>query len=81
MCAVLLRHILMCDASRLDEAEDMTYPDTKHQAAKEAKDFKGMRTEVLRMQQVCEKLQSSVVFTHNDLLSGNVMIPLQVSTL
>ena len=56
----------------------MTYPDADHQKAKEATDFKAMRSEILEMQQVCEKLDSPVVFSHNDLLSGNVMIPLQV---
>ena len=54
------------------------YPDADKQKAKEAKDFKAMRAEVLEMQQICETLQSPVVFNHNDLLSGNVMIPIQV---
>ena len=57
----------------------MTYPDPAMQQAKEAKDFQGMRTEILQMQQSCEQLHSPVVFTHNDLLSGNVMVPLEVS--
>lgn len=64
---------------RLDDAEEMTYADARKQKAKDAKDFKAMRSEVLQMQQICEKLQSPIVFTHNDLLSGNVMIPLEVS--
>jgi len=34
-----------------------------------------MRSEILELQQICEKLESPVVFSHNDLLSGNVMIP------
>lgn len=53
----------------------MTYPDADKQKAKEAKDFKAMRSEIQELQQICEKLESPVVFSHNDLLSGNVMIP------
>ena len=64
---------------RLDEAEGMTYPDAGKQKSKEAKNFGDMRSEVLEMQQICEKLESPIVFTHNDLLSGNVMIPLEAS--
>ena len=56
----------------------MTYPDADKQRAKEAKDFKAMRSEILELQQICEKLESPVVFSHNDLLSGNVMIPHEV---
>ena len=56
----------------------MTYPDADKQKAKEAKDFKAMRSEILELQQICEKLESPVVFSHNDLLSGNVMIPHEV---
>ncbi len=56
----------------------MTYPDADKQKAKETKDFKAMRSEILELQQICEKLESPVVFSHNDLLSGNVMIPHEV---
>lgn len=56
----------------------MTYPDANKQKAKEAKDFKAMRSETMELQQICEKLESPVVFSHNDLLSGNVMIPHEV---
>ena len=56
----------------------MTYPDADKQKAKEAKDFKAMRSEIQELQQICEKLESPVVFSHNDLLSGNVMIPHEV---
>ena len=66
--------------ARLDEAEDMKYPDAEKEKAKEAKNFGNMRSEILHMQQICKKLKSPLVFTHNDLLSGNVMIPLEVST-
>lgn len=59
----------------LDQAAHMTYPDADKQKAKEAKDFKAMRSEIQELQQICEKLESPVVFSHNDLLSGNVMIP------
>lgn len=56
----------------------MTYSDADKQKAKEAKDFTAMRSEILELQQICEKLESPVVFSHNDLLSGNVMIPHEV---
>lgn len=65
---------------RLEEAEGMKYQDADKQKAKEAKDFAAMRSEVLEMQRICEELQCPVVFSHNDLLSGNVMIPLEVSS-
>ena len=68
-------------AVRLDEAEALKYQDAGKQKAKEAKDFSAMRSEVLEMQKMCEQLQSPVVFAHNDLLSGNIMIPLDVSWL
>lgn len=58
----------------------MKYQDADKQKAKEAKDFAAMRSEVLEMQRICERLQCPVVFSHNDLLSGNVMIPLEVSS-
>ncbi|KAL3140625.1 hypothetical protein ABBQ32_005194 [Trebouxia sp. C0010 RCD-2024] len=61
----------------LEEAEGMKYQDADKQKAKEAKDFAAMRSEVLEMQRICEELQCPVVFSHNDLLSGNVMIPLE----
>ena len=57
----------------------MEYQDKGKQKAKDAKDFGAMRSEVLEMQRICEELQSPIVFAHNDLLSGNVMIPLEVS--
>lgn len=57
----------------------MKYQDAAKQKAKEAKDFAAMRSEVLGMQRICEGLNSPIVFAHNDLLSGNVMIPLEVS--
>lgn len=63
----------------LDEAEGMKYQDAAKQKAKEAKDFAAMRSEVLGMQRICEGLNSPIVFAHNDLLSGNVMIPLEGS--
>ena len=69
---------MYCFVARLDQAAEMTYPDADKQRAKEAKAFKSMRAEILQMQEICEKLQSPVVFSHNDLLSGNVMIPLEV---
>lgn len=66
-------------AVRLDEAEALKYQDADKQKAKEAKNFDAMRSEVLEMQQICEKLHCPLVFAHNDLLSGNVMVPLEVS--
>lgn len=61
----------------LDQAAGMTYPDAGKQKAKEAKDFKAMQSEIMAMQQTCEQLDSPVVFSHNDLLSGNIMVPLE----
>lgn len=85
-CSVLLPLMTLAEhclayAVRLDEAETLKYQDAGKQKAKEAKDFSAMRSEVLEMQQICEQLQSPVVFAHNDLLSGNIMIPLDVSWL
>ena len=76
--AVFCHGIKAHAAGRLDQAAGMTYPDAGKQKAKEAKDFKAMRSELMAMQQTCEQLDSPVVFSHNDLLSGNIMVPLEV---
>ena len=63
---------------RLHLSQKLTYSDPQKQKAKDAVDFAAMEKEILEMQEVCGQLQAPIVWSHSDLLSGNVMIPLEV---
>lgn len=63
---------------RLQLIQELDYPDPQKQQARDAVDFAAMHREILEMQEVCKQLQSPVVWSHNDLLSGNVMVPFEV---
>ena len=64
--------------SRLELSQELEYPDPRKQKARDSVDFVGMQKEIEEMQDVCNQLKAPVVWSHNDLLSGNVMIPLEV---
>lgn len=63
---------------RLDLSQELEYPEPQQQKAKDAINFADLRKEIQEMQGVCKQLGVPVVFSHNDLLSGNVMIPPEV---
>ena len=63
---------------RLDLSQELEYPDAHQQKARDAVDFAALRKEIQEMQEVCNQLRAPVVWSHNDLLSGNVMVPLEV---
>ena len=63
---------------RLDLSQELEYPKPHQQKAKEAINFADLQKEIQEMQEVCKQLRAPVVFSHNDLLSGNVMIPPEV---
>ncbi len=59
----------------LDMAQGLSFP---HDAAKQAQydkvDFGAMRRELVELRALCERVGSPLVFCHNDLLSGNILI-------
>ncbi|PSC74962.1 putative ethanolamine kinase [Micractinium conductrix] len=60
----------------LDTAERFTFHDAEKQRAfKESFDFAAFRAEVVRVEAAAARAASPHVFSHNDLLSGNVMVP------
>lgn len=60
---------------RLKEARGLNFDDPKKRAAFEKWDLDDLAREIAVTQAACERLQSPVVCSHNDLLSGNIMIP------
>ena len=63
---------------RLAMAKDITYDDKAKQKAHEAVDLKAMERELDLTEEAAEKLQAPVVWSHNDLLSGNILVTHQV---
>ena len=59
---------------RLAAAEKLDFKGSNKQAAFEALDFWGMAREVDATEKACLRLDPPVVFTHNDLLSGNILV-------
>ncbi|KAI7845556.1 hypothetical protein COHA_000847 [Chlorella ohadii] len=60
----------------LDMAEHFTFSDEEKQKKFATFDFAAMRAEVQAVEKAATAVCSPVVFAHNDLLSGNVMVPL-----
>lgn len=60
-------------------AEEVSYNDGEKQKAHEAVDLKAMEREVELTSAAAEKLNSPVVWTHHDLLSGNILVSHQAS--
>ena len=69
-------HCLHC--CRLGMARGLHFDDSQKQAAKDALDLNAMQHEIEQMEATCMRLESPVVWSHNDLLSGNVMVTEQV---
>ena len=59
-------------------ARSLQYDDTKKQAAQDAVDFDGMAAELRLTEECAARLGAPVVWSHNDLLSGNVLVALKV---
>jgi ethanolamine kinase len=59
---------------RLDMARSIQYDDAAKQAAQEGIDFDGMAAELRLTEDCCSRLDAPVVWSHNDLLSGNVLV-------
>ena len=66
---------------RLAAAEKLDFKGSNKQAAFEALDFRGMAREVEATEKACLRLDPPVVFTHNDLLSGNILVAGEVGCL
>lgn len=64
---------------RLRDARQLRMPSKKQQRQFEAVDLEALEREVLEVQAVCDAAGSPLVCSHNDLLSGNIMVPLDVS--
>lgn len=60
-------------------ARELHFEDSRKQAAINALDLDAMQHEIEQMEATCMRLESPVVWSHNDLLSGNVMVTEQVS--
>ena len=71
-CAGPTQCIIRC---RLQEARGLKFEDPEKRAAFEKWDLDELGREIAETQASCERLASPVVCSHNDLLSGNIMIP------
>lgn len=60
-------------------ARELHFEDSQKQAAIRALDLDAMQHEIEQMEATCMRLESPVVWSHNDLLSGNIMVTEQVS--
>lgn len=59
-------------------AREIKYDDEAKQKAHDAVDLDAMERELNLTQEAAEKLQVPIVWSHNDLLSGNVLVTHQV---
>lgn len=66
--------------SRLKDARQLRMPNEEQQRRFTAVDLAALEREVSEVQAACEAAGSPIVCSHNDLLAGNVMVPLQVSS-
>eukprot|EP00891_Asterochloris_glomerata_P001276 jgi/Astpho2/1276/Aster-07120 len=57
----------------LGMARELHFEDSQKQAAIRALDLDAMQHEIEQMEATCMRLESPVVWSHNDLLSGNIM--------
>eukprot|EP01025_Chloroclados_australasicus_P010998 TRINITY_DN14740_c0_g1_i1.p3 TRINITY_DN14740_c0_g1~~TRINITY_DN14740_c0_g1_i1.p3 ORF type:complete len:357 (-),score=34.76 TRINITY_DN14740_c0_g1_i1:424-1494(-) len=59
----------------LRQAEQLNFKDCEDSQRKfEQLDFNQMRTEIQQTQELCDRCDSPVVYCHNDLLSGNILL-------
>ena len=59
-------------------ARELHFENSQKQAALNALDLDAMQHEIEQLEATCIRLESPVVWSHNDLLSGNVMVTEQV---
>lgn len=59
---------------RLDLARSLKFEDAAKAAVHKAVNFDEMEKEIARVRRKCDSTSSPVVFCHNDLLSGNIMV-------
>ncbi len=59
---------------RLDMARGLEYADAARQAAHDALDWRGMAAEVAAVAAAVRRLAPPQAFSHNDLLSGNILV-------
>ncbi|KAK7354279.1 hypothetical protein VNO80_19738 [Phaseolus coccineus] len=57
-----------------EKASGLEYDDSEKQKTYEAISFKELHDEIVELKELCDLLKSPVIFAHNDLLSGNIMI-------
>jgi ethanolamine kinase len=58
----------------LERAKGINFEDEGKAAVHKSLNFVAMAQEMIKLQERCDKVQSPVVFCHNDLLSGNIMV-------
>jgi Choline/ethanolamine kinase len=63
---------------RLKGARQLKMPNEQQQGRFAAWDLADLEREVAEVHTACEATGSPIVNSHNDLLAGNVMLPLQV---
>jgi Choline/ethanolamine kinase len=66
-----LNRLILC---RLDQARSVQFEDERKAAVHKTLDFDAMSQEISKVREKCDKTGSPVVFCHNDLLSGNIMV-------
>jgi ethanolamine kinase len=59
-------------------AQKIAYDDEAKQKAQAELDFEGMSSELKLTEETAAQLDSPIVWSHNDLLSGNVLVSKQV---
>jgi Choline/ethanolamine kinase len=64
-------HLGMC---RLEKAGGLTFDDDATSKAHDAINFAAMASELVAVEALCSQTNSPVVFCHNDLLSGNILV-------
>ena len=63
---------------RLVEVRELKFPDPEKQAVFAEWDLDELSREIVEVQRACEASDSPVVCSHNDLLSGNIMVSREV---
>ncbi|XP_027331926.1 probable ethanolamine kinase isoform X2 [Abrus precatorius] len=56
------------------KASVLEFDDSKMQDTYETISFKEVHDEIVELKGLCDRLKSPIIFAHNDLLSGNIMI-------
>ncbi|KAL4316257.1 hypothetical protein AHAS_Ahas15G0267000 [Arachis hypogaea] len=57
-----------------EKASTLKFDDSEKQKAYETISFKEVHNEIVELQELTDCLNSPVIFSHNDLLSGNIMV-------